>query len=194
MLKAIAHVSGQGLLSTWQQNKYPFAQEGLNIASMSPHYWKDTNGGCLYEGVMALSPAGVADITKNTKPFVKKYQSQYSSRPALPMSMGMGSYDAMHMYAKAAEKAGTTDYKNHESEIASAMAGLSHTGASGNIEFYQKGEKYPNGPKYGVDKLPLTVNQWQKASGSGYNGSGGKKVTVWPKKFATGKHTKPAWM
>jgi branched-chain amino acid transport system substrate-binding protein len=61
------------MLSTWGANNYPFGEEGINVASMSPQYWGDTNGGCLYETTSESGAAGVAPITEKTVPFAKKY-------------------------------------------------------------------------------------------------------------------------
>ena len=193
MLKAIAHVPGTSLLSTWRQNKYPFAQEGINVSSMSPHYWKDTNGGCLFE--TTSGPAGVAEITDKTKPFIKKYKKKYSDRPELPMYMGIGSYDALYVYKNAVKAAGTSDYKNDLDKIVSKLSSTDMKGAGGHISFFPKGHKYANDVKYGVDKEPFVVDQWQKATnGDGLAGTNGTKEAVWPKKYATAKHVAPPWM
>lgn len=188
MLKTIAHVPGQSLLSTWKQNEYPFAQEGINISSMSPHYWADTNGGCRYEAT-GLSPAGVASITDKTTPFVDAYRKRYSSRPALPMFMGMGTYDAVHIYKNAVERARTADYRQNLDSIVSALQKTDYKGVSGHIRFYGKDSQYPNDVKYGTNAEPFVISQWQKATdGNGIGGTNGTKVAVWDNQYATGDH------
>lgn len=194
LLKAIGHVPATGLLSTWQQKQYPFAQEGINISSMSPQYWNDTNGGCLYE--TTSGPSGVASITSKSKPFTKEYIKYARGRPTLPMSMGVGTYDGVSVGANAIAAGGSLEKIKRNTGIVSYwLAKTNMKGASGHIEFFGKNGKYPNDVKYGPNKVPFVVNQWQTPTdGNGLAGTDGTKVAVWPKKYATGNHVAPPWL
>jgi branched-chain amino acid transport system substrate-binding protein len=201
-IKAISHITGTAMLSTWGANNYSFGEEGINVASMSPQYWGDTNGGCLYETTSESGAAGVAPITDKTVPFAKKYGQQFDSRPTAPMYMGFGTYDAMYVYKNAVESASTVNYEENLDSIVAELEKTDFTGTSGQVQFYPKDHKYAHDVKYGSDFVPFPVVQWQKDGGAGSSGGSGfdpvegegKKVAVWPEEFATGKHVAPPWM
>ena len=202
-MKAISHITGTAMLSSWGSNQYPFGEEGINVASMSPQYWGDTNGGCLYETTSETGAAGVAPITDKTVPFAKKYGEKYpDSRPTAPMYMGFGTYDALHVYKNAVESAGTANYQENLDGIVGALEETDYTGTSGQVQFYPRDHKYAHDVKYGSKFVPFPVVQWQKEGGSGGGGGSefdpvkgpGKKVAVWPEEFATGDHVAPPWM
>ncbi|PSP73974.1 ABC transporter substrate-binding protein [Halobacteriales archaeon QS_3_64_16] len=131
-IKAISHITGTAMLSSWGSNDYPFGEEGINVASMSPQYWGDTNGGCLYETTSETGAAGVAPITEKTVPFAKQYEEKHAeSRPTAPMYMGFGTYDAMYVYKNAVEAAGTANYQENLDTIVAELEGTDYTGTSG---------------------------------------------------------------
>ncbi|MFB6170902.1 MAG: ABC transporter substrate-binding protein [Haloarculaceae archaeon] len=195
MMKAIAHIPGTSMLATWGENEYPFAQEGTNVASMSPAYWKDTNGNCRYESEAESAAGGFGTITDKTIPFRKRFQKQYSSRPTTPMYMGCDTYDAIYIYKNAVESAGTSDYANNLDDIVAALEKTDYTGVTGRVQFFGKDEKYPHDVIPGVDKVPYTPVQWQKAEdGNGLAGTEGTKECVWPEKHATADHVPAPWV
>lgn len=195
MLKAISHIPGTSMLSTWGQNEYPFAQEGINVASMSPQYWGDTNGGCLYETTAESGAGGFAPVTEKTIPFRKAYQEKYDERPTTPMYMGFGTYDAHFIFKNAVERAGTADYKNNLNDIVAELEKTDYVGTAGRIKFFPKDHRYAHDVQFGTDLAPFPVTQWQEAEeGEGIAGTGGTKVGVWPEEFASGKHVAPPWM
>ncbi|GAD53812.1 ABC transporter substrate-binding protein [Halarchaeum acidiphilum MH1-52-1] len=110
------------------------------------------------------------------------------------MYMGVGSYDAVYVYKQAAESAGTVRTGDIDN-ISDALEKTDYMGASGRIQFTSGDTDYAHDVKYGKDKQPMIARQWQKAeNGNGLAGSGGKKVAVWPKEYATGKHQAPPWV
>lgn len=195
MLKAISHIPGTSMLATWGENQYPFAQEGINVASMSPQYWGDTNGGCLYETTAESGAGGFAPVTEKTIPFREAYQEKYDERPTTPMYMGFGTYDAHFIFKNAAEEAGTVDYQNNLDDIVAALEGTDYTGTIGQVQFFPKDHQYAHDVKPGADLVPFPVTQWQEAEGgNGIAGTGGTKVGVFPEQFAAGDHVAPPWM
>lgn len=195
MIKAFAHLPGTAMLSDWATNKYPFSQEGINVSSMSPSYWADTNGGCLYETMGVSAAGGFAPITEKTEPFMDAYRKKHNSRPGTPMYMGFGTYDAHFIYKNAVEAAGTADYTKDLDAIVAELEQTDYTGTCGRVKFFPKGHKHAHDVQPGLDLSPFPVVQWQKAdNGNGLAGSSGTKVCVWPEKYATGEHKKPAWM
>lgn len=187
MLKTFAHIPGPGLLSTWRENEYPFAQEGVNVASMSPQFWDDTSGGCLYETTAESGAGGVAPVTDKTIPFTEEYQSRYDERPTAPMYMGFGTYDAFHVYKDAVEAAGTADADSNLDDIVDAMLDTDYVGTVGRVQFFGPDHEFPHDIKPGVDFAPYPVQQWQE------NGDGSKEC-VFPQNIATADHVAPPWM
>ncbi len=195
MMKAIAHIPGTSMLSTWGANEYPFAQEGTNVASMSPAYWGDTNGNCRYESEAESAAGGFGTITDKTIPFRERFQSKYNTRPQTPMYMGCNTYDALHIYKNAVERAGAFDYTNNLDSIVAELEKTDFTGVTGQVQFFGKDERYPHDVIPGVDKVPYTPVQWQKAKpGEGLAGTEGTKECVWPEKHATADHVPAPWI
>ncbi|MEF8841604.1 MAG: ABC transporter substrate-binding protein [Haloarculaceae archaeon] len=194
MLKAISHITGTSMLSSWGANEYPFAQEGINVASMSPQYWSDTNGGCLYETTSESGAGGTAPVTDKTIPFAEDYLEEYDSRPTLPMYMGFGTMDAGFIFKEAAEAAGTVDFENDLDDIVAEMEATEYTGTAGQIQFYGRDHDYPHDVKFGADLAPFPVTQWQTEAENDMIEGDGAKVCVWPEAFATGDHVLPEWM
>lgn len=194
IVKAISHIPGTSWLATWGENEYPFAQEGINVASMSPQYWGDTNGGCLYETTAESGAGGVAPISDKTLPFTESYQEQFSERPTLPMYMGFGTYDAGYIFKEAVEAAGTADFNNNLDDIVAEIEGTDYTGTIGQVQFYGQDHDYPHDVKYGNDLAPFPVCQWQEGAASDLFESEGGKACVWPEEFATADHQSPSWM
>ncbi|MDS0473950.1 ABC transporter substrate-binding protein [Natrinema sp. 1APR25-10V2] len=185
---------GRGqLLKDWAGN-YPFALEGVHVASMSPQFWSQTNGGCIYETTSQSGGGGVAPLTDKTMDFVNKYEEEYADGkpPSKPMYMGFNTYDALHFYDKATEEAGTTNYADNLQDIVDAMLSVEHTGAAAEISLYGKDSDYPNDVKEtrnDEDKVNYPITQWQPDG----EGSGQHQV-VYPEADATNDHTKPSWM
>jgi len=195
MMKAISHISGTSMLATWGQNEYPFAQEGINVASMSPQYWSDTNGGCLHETTAESGGGGTAEVTDKTIPFAERYAERFDDRPTLPMYMGFGTYDAGFIFKNAVEAAGTVDYNNNLDDIVAELEATDYTGTVGQVQFYGRDEQYPHDVKFGEDLVPFPVTQWQSDTDLGLiEEADGGKVTVWPEGPATGDHVMPQWM
>ncbi|WP_299266439.1 ABC transporter substrate-binding protein [Halorientalis sp.] len=194
MLKAISHITGTAMLSTWGAGEYPFAQEGINVASMSPQYWSDTNGGCLYETTAESGGGGTAEITDKTVPFTEDYAGRFTERPTLPMYMGYGTYDAGYVFKEAAEAAGTVDFENNLDDIVAELENTDYTGTAGQIQFYGQDHQYPHDVKYGNDFAPFPIVQWQGDAENDMIEGEGAKVCVWPEEFAAGDHQIPQWM
>ncbi|MFB6170710.1 MAG: ABC transporter substrate-binding protein [Haloarculaceae archaeon] len=195
MMKAIAHIPGTSMLSTWGANEYPFAQEGTNVASMSPAYWSDTNGNCRYESEAEAGAGGFGKISDKTIPFRKRFQEKYDSRPQTPMYMGCATYDAIYLYKEAVESAGSFNYKKNLDDIVAELEKTDYTGVTGQVSFFPKDHKYAHDVMPGLDKVPYTPVQWQQAKeGEGLSGTDGTKECVWPEKFATAEHVPAPWI
>ena len=186
LLKEFAHIPGPGMLSAWRENEYPFAQEGINVASMSPQFWDDTDGGCQYETTSESGGAGKAEITDKSVSLGEAYQDRFADegRPTLPMYMGYNTYDAVHLYKDVVERAGTADFENDLDDIVDAALDSDFTGAAGQIQFHGPDHEYPHDVQAGVDLVPFPVTQWQA----------GEKEAVYPAQYASADHVVPDWM
>lgn len=187
LLKFFAHIPGPGMLAAWRENEYPFAQEGINVASMSPQFWDDTDGGAEYETTSENGGGGRGDVTELSIPFAENYQARFEDegRPTLPMYMGYGTYDAIHLYKDIVERAGTADFENDLDDIVDAALNSEFTGASGVITFHEPDHDYAHDAVAGVDLLPFPVTQWQ---------SGGQKECIYPTEFASADHVAAPWL
>ena len=186
LLKMFAHIPGPGMLAAWRENEYPFVQEGINVASMSPQFWDDTGGGCEFETTAENGGGGRADITDTTISFGENYNDRFADdgRPTMPMYMGYGTYDAVHLYKDVVERAGTWDYENDIDEIVDATLGSEYVGASGTITFHDEDGPYPHDVQMGMDLLHFPITQWQD----------GQKECVWPTEWASADHQVAPWI
>ncbi len=185
---------GRGqLLKDWAGN-YPFALEGVHVASMSPQFWDQSNGGCIFETTSQSGGGGVGPITDKTMDFVDKYEEKYGDGepPSKPMYMGFNTYDAIHFYSKVAEEAGTVNHSDNLDDIVDAMLSVEHTGAATDLSLYGTDSEYPHDVKETrneEDKVNYPVTQWQP-DGNG----GGSQQIVYPKADSTAEHMPPSWM
>ncbi|ARS88707.1 ABC transporter substrate-binding protein [Natrarchaeobaculum aegyptiacum] len=190
VLRFFAHNVGTGMLVNWRENEYEFSIEGIHVPGMSPEFWDDSEGAALYETTSQSGGGGAAEMTEETMPFVDAYEAEYGDdRPSLPMYMGFNTYDAVHVYKEAVERAGTTDYQADIDVIVDELLETDHTGAAGEIEFYGEGDEYPHDvvemrtDDGVISNFPVT--QWQE---------GGEIECVYPLEFASADHVAPEWM
>ncbi|MBZ6496036.1 ABC transporter substrate-binding protein [Haloterrigena longa] len=194
VMRFIAHGGAAAFTSTWAQNEYPFALEGISVPGMSPEFWGATEGACLYETTSQSGAGGVAELTDRTKPFVDAYEEEFGGGdpPSKPMYMGFNSYDGILFYAQAAEDAGTADYESDLDGIVESMLDLEFTGAAGEISLYGEDADYPNDVRETrndddiISNFPVT--QWQE------DGDGGVVECVYPEPDATSEHVVPEWI
>jgi branched-chain amino acid transport system substrate-binding protein len=183
LLKALAQVPGTGMLSTWAENEYPFAQEGTNVSSMSSRYWESTNGNCLYETTGGCTTGGSAIVNDRTEEAVSMYQEAHDDHPQLPMYVGLEFIDSVRAFKLAAEEVGSIDDVDAISEEVAAM---DEPGAGGRIRFYGEDSEFPNSRN---KEYRVFIPQWQP-DGNG----GGEKVPVWPDQLADGDHMVADWL
>ncbi|SEH11927.1 branched-chain amino acid transport system substrate-binding protein [Natronorubrum sediminis] len=191
VLRIAAHANGANLVSTWQ-GEYNFAMEGIHVTSMSPEFWDQTNGACLYESTGQAGAGGVTEMSDGdeTMSFVEAYQEEYGDEePSMPMYMGFNTYDAINFYKEAVEDAGTADYDDDLDDIVDAMLSLTYDGTAGEISLYGEDDEYPHDVQEVRDEDDRIVNfpitQWQE---------GGEVECVFPETYATADHQAPDWM
>lgn len=183
MLKAIAQIPGTGMLSSWAENEYPFAQEGTSVSSQSTRYWESTNGNCLYETTGGCTTGGSAIVNDMTREAVDMYQEAYDDHPRLPIYVAFEFVDSLRAFKLAAESVGSVDDSD---ALADEIAAMDEPGAGGRIRFYDRDSDFPNSRN---KEYRVFAPQWQP-DGEG----GGEKVPVWPEMLQDGDHMAPDWM
>ena len=115
--------------------------------------------------------------------FINEYQSRHNGNS--PIYTGYNSYDAVHVFAQAAEEAGTLD----SDELVSTLENISVTGTTGTIEFYGADHEFAHDVIYGEDNVNPVYFQWI----SGANG--GVQNVLWPEEKADERgYVEPDWL
>lgn len=192
MFRFFAHINGGPMAARWAQGEYEFGIEGVHVASMLPAYYQLTEGAAAYETTTQSGAAGVTDITEKTVPFTEAYMAQYADAedpPSKPMYMGYTTYDAMHVFRNAAERAGTVDHENNLDAIVDALLQTDFTGTTGQVQFYGPDETYAHDLKEERDSDGIITNypitQWRED---------GSLECVYPEVQRTAEHAAPPWM
>ena len=195
VFRFIAHGGAAAFTSTWAQNEYPFALEGISVPGMSPEFWDQTEGASLYETTAQSGAGGAAELTDRTMTLVDAYDAEYGDDepPSKPMYMGFNSYDAVFFYAEAVENAGTANYESDLDDIVDAMLDLEFTGAAGEISLFGEDDEYPHDVRDTrseedvISNFPVT--QWQPEGDDD-----GVVECVYPREDATAEHMAPDWL
>ena len=191
LFRFFAHIVGTDLLGAWQQSELEFGIEGIHVASMVPEFYELTHGVAGFETTAQAGAGGTSALTPTTLEFVERYRSFVDvdgDAPALPMEMGFNTYDAIHLYREAVERAGTADYERDLDDIVDAMLGLEYTGTAGTISFFDESAATPHDVRPTRDGTGAIANypvtQWQPDG----------LECVYPRSVATAPHLAPPWM
>ncbi|NLV13622.1 ABC transporter substrate-binding protein [Haloarcula argentinensis] len=192
MFRFFAHINGGPMAARWAEGEYEFGIEGVHVASMLPAYYQLTEGAAAYETTTQSGAAGVTDITSKTVPFTESYMEEYGDAddpPSKPMYMGFVTYDAIHVFKNAAERAGTVDQENNLDAIVDALLQTDFTGTAGQVQFYGADETYAHDLREKRDSDGIITNypltQWRE---------GGSLECVYPEGLRTAEHAAPPWM
>ncbi|MDF9744583.1 ABC transporter substrate-binding protein [Natrinema salsiterrestre] len=177
-----AHTGTAALLDWVTPEPRPFAFGGIHVPMQLPSYYEATNGACRY-GVTQSSATAQSTRTEKTQPFVQRYQDTFNG--ANPVYTGYHSYDAVAMFAEAVRTTGTLDSE----ELVGALEGMSFTGSSGTVEFYDRDHDYPHDLVYNSDDPDVVYLQWQEDD----DGDGVQEI-IWPESQATAEYAKPPWL
>ncbi|MFX1375407.1 MAG: hypothetical protein ACFFA0_06320 [Promethearchaeota archaeon] len=157
-----------------------FLLTGLNYHAQSDIYWDDTAGGSQYEIVM--HSAYNTSKTSLTIPFWNNFFEEYGEEP---FYTAVGSYDAVRLFANAADETQTFDADSIVLNLESKDINDPFLGASGNIAFSNSHDIVTEWP-YGTSLFC----QWQM--------DGNKVVvpswnSIYPDSIATGTLSIPYW-
>lgn len=171
----VAHTDTVTMFKQYHEMKPPFRMVGINNPGMNANYWKRTGGACLSDVTISWGVTARAKITDKSIPFYDKYAKEFGT---FPHSCASTSYDAVYIFADAAERA-----KSLETDaLIKALEATDYVGTAGRFVFNKKTHDAIFGP---AEYCPLLVTQWQK---------GGKFEVLRPKELATAEYQNPPWL
>lgn len=165
-----AHVDGAVYIKQWYDLQGPMIG-GVSGTGVNDRYWKDCGGKAESESIVVYTPR--VAITPKTIPFYDKYVSKFNLAPGYPTGY---TYDAIHMYKEAVEKAKTTD----PDKLVPIIEKMDYVGVAGRYVFDEL-----HNPRYGEGYRQLPIAQWRKD---------GSRAVVWPSKIASGEYQLPPWL
>jgi branched-chain amino acid transport system substrate-binding protein len=167
---------GVPLVAQWGQLKPAFGLGGFNVSSQADGFFAATGKAAAGE---LNGPAGIlrTEITPKTIPFYDAFKKEFGRDPIYNAA---STYDAFHLLAEAAKAADSTDTEALIKQLGSA----NYQGVQGRISFDKSHDVvYGAGdPTKGLTPLHF---QWA---------ADGTRTIVFPKAFADGPYTKPAWL
>ncbi|WP_254531634.1 ABC transporter substrate-binding protein [Natrinema gelatinilyticum] len=176
-----AHTGTDAVLD-WGPAGRKFAFGGIHVPMQLSSYYGMVNGACRYAiGVAFATPE--SKITDKTQPFLETYQRRNDG--TAPVYTGYISFDAVKLFAKAVEAAGTLD----SDELVNELEGISATGTTGTIEFHDPDHEHAHDVIYGKENIHPLYYQWREAD----DGTGVQK-TIWPDIYETTDYVDPAWL
>ncbi|AGB30527.1 ABC-type branched-chain amino acid transport system, periplasmic component [Natrinema pellirubrum DSM 15624] len=175
-----AHTGTQAVMD-WGPAERPFAFGGIHVPMQLSSYYEKVNGACRYAAGYAFATP-TAETTDKTQPFVQEYQNRNGGDA--PVYTGYIAFDAIKLFADAAERAGTFD----SDELVGALESTSFTGTTGTIEFHDADHEHAHDVIYGEDNVHPLYFQWRE------NDDGeGVQRTIWPDTYSTTDYVEPDW-
>ncbi len=171
LLIIIGHANSDTFIKQLYESRLPMPYGGIDVKSMDPNFCSRVGGESI--GETTVNFVTRAPITRKTIPFWDGFEKLYHRAPVYTAP---GGYNAVHLYAWAVRKAGTTK----AGPLIKALEGADYLGVGGRIKF-DKTHDVLAGPGY----QNILFVQWQK---------GCKRVVVWPKELASGSVILQPWL
>jgi len=171
---------GTPSVKQWYDMKIPAIYCGYNVDAQDPNFWEVTEGKC--QGMLTSTVGGNAGVpvTPKSASFYNDYKKMFGEYP-IAYTNGV-TYDIMMAWAKAVKLAGTVETEAVLKQM--ERKNLNYEGVCGIIEYF--------------DEIHNPVGGgWKEGEGWGwlhYQWQNGKRVYVWPSKFATGRMIIPDWV
>lgn len=170
IVEVMSHVP-ETFIKQYYDQRVPLPIAGINVSSQSSDYYDQTGGRCVGEIISNLvfrSP-----ITPKTVPFWDDYVKRWQTDPIIG---SFGTYDAIYIYKQAVEKTGSFESAN----VIPAIEKTDYVGTNGRIAFEDNHDL-----KFGVEYVTPSWAQWRE---------GGKRIIVFPAKYAEGEPLFPDWV
>jgi branched-chain amino acid transport system substrate-binding protein len=171
MIQVVSHATSDIFIKQWADAKVPVPLGGLDAKAQEADFFARVDGKAL--GQTTIVPILRAAVTPKTIPFWDAFVKKFDRTPVYTAG---NAYDAVHLYAEAVKRAGTTETQ----AIVKALEQTDYVSTSGRIVFTNTHDV-----RYGPGYVRWLHVQWQKD---------GNRVIVWPKDKATGDLINPAWM
>jgi branched-chain amino acid transport system substrate-binding protein len=171
LIVIISHAASDVFVKQWYDAKVPVPIGGVDVKSMDADFFKRVGGKAV--GEVTVNFVLRAPITPKSVPWWDKFIATYGRAPVYT---GPGAYDAVYLYADAAQRAGTTETE----AMIKALEKTDYEGVRGRVQFDETHD-VKDGPGF-VNALFV---QWQPD---------GERVVVWPKEVANGKMILPPWI
>lgn len=171
LIVILSHASSDIFVKQWHDAQVPIPIGGIDVKSQDADFFTRVDGKANAEtvGLFAIR----ANLTPKTIPFWDEFVKRFGTAPVYT---GVGTYDAMYVYAEAVKRANSIE----PDAVIKELEKTDYVGIAGKIVFDEVHDV-----KTGPGLQNLLFVQWQK---------GGARVVVWPKAAETGKMIAPPWM
>jgi branched-chain amino acid transport system substrate-binding protein len=149
----------------------PIPIGGIDVKGQDQDFFSRVGGKAISETVANFAVR--APLTPKTIPFWDEFVKRAGTAPVYT---GTGAYDAVHIYAEAAERAKSTA----TDAVIKELEKTDYVGVAGRVVFDENHDV-----KAGPGFINVLFAQWQED---------GKREIVCPKEIATGKTILPPWM
>jgi branched-chain amino acid transport system substrate-binding protein len=174
MVVILSHASSDIFAKQWHDARFPMPYGGIDVKSMDGDFCERI--GAKSVGEMAANFAVRAPLTPKTIPFFDEFRKRTNRAPVYT---AFGAYDAVHIYAEAVTRAGSTD----TDAVIKQLEKTSYIGIPGTIEFDDTHDVKPGTATY---KGPsFLFAQWR---------DGCKREVVHPKELRTADFVYPSWI
>jgi branched-chain amino acid transport system substrate-binding protein len=171
LIVIISHGASDVFVKQWYDAKVPVPIGGIDVKGMDANFFDRVGGKSIAE--VSVNFVLRAPLTPVTVPWWDKFVSLYKRAPVYTAS---GAYAAMHIYADAVKRAGSTG----TDPVIKELEKTDFLGPAGRVQF-DATHDVKDGPGF-VNEVFV---QWQPK---------GKRVVVWPKELVSGKMINPPWL
>jgi len=171
LLLIISHGASDVFVKQWYDAKVPVPIGGIDVKSMDANFFDRVGGKSIAE--VSANFVVRAPLTPSTVAWWDNFVKLYG-RP--PVYTAPGAYDAVHIYAEAVKRAGSTD----TDKVIKELEKTDYVGVRGRVQFDETHD-VKDGPGF-INELFV---QWREK---------GERIVVWPKELATGKMIDPPWL
>ncbi|UGV27767.1 ABC transporter substrate-binding protein [Rhodopseudomonas boonkerdii] len=171
LIVILSHASSDIFVKQWHDAQVPIPIGGIDVKSQDADFFTRVSGKALAETVGLFATR--AELTPKTIPFWDEFVKRFGTAPVYT---GVGTYDAVHVYAEAVKRANSVE----PAAVIKELEKTDYVGIAGKIQFDEVHDV-----KQGPGLQNLLFAQWQKD---------GARVVVWPKEAAKGPMIPPPWM
>jgi branched-chain amino acid transport system substrate-binding protein len=171
LIVILSHASSDIFVKQWYDAQVPIPIGGIDVKSQDADFFSRVGGKAISETVALFAIR--APMTPKTIPFWDEFVKRFGTAPVYT---GIGTYDAVHVYAEAVRRANSLD----TDAVIKALEKTDMVGIAGKIQFDEVHDV-----KTGPGLQNLIFVQWQ---------GNADRVVVWPKDSQTGKMISPPWL